>query len=393
MWDYLEPISLDDKRQIETHINKYIYGIKLTPNQLRTAPLPEAFENLLEKSETLNEWFYNPVDRSECDMKIANALQINNFSREEAYNIMVHTHKGQERGENYVIPLVDKIYDNPMTVLDDNYEEIQAAISEEQYYDELAKENKYYKIEQENIRVKEAKESSRLQGKYTLHGFEEELADYYIQEMLDEVSQMNDRLTFISPNLTKVVPLYGVNVILIAGKSGRGKSSVMANITEPIITNGGFVACISTEEKARSIALRTVCLQLGLNYNTRRHWLSDKLDVIKPALQNLFVESKLKIYDSYTYGKDLESGAKVKALEMTSREGIQMALIDIEKSARKPDVIMLDYITKVSTSTKNNKLQEWQVMTACCADVEEWSKRTGIPAIIFTQLEVLTFVI
>jgi hypothetical protein len=387
LWEHLDSISMEDLRKIESHIDKYIKGIEITQNHLRVVPLPERFEILLEQSSSLYEWFYNPDDRSKCDMRIANALQMQNFTREEAISILMQTNKGSERGISYVQPIIDQVFDTPLDVLDEEYEAIHDAISKDKYYDELALENKRYRIEQENKKVKDAKQATHLQENFTLHGFESELVNFYIDEMLDEVAQMNNRMPFITPALTNVVPLYGVNVILIAGKSGRGKSSTVANIAAPLVSDGRTVACISTEEKSRSTLLRVVCINNELNYNTRRFWINDQLDLVKSEVNSLIVDGKIRLYDSYTYGKDTTTGTKIKPLEMTTREGVQMALLDIEKLQKKPDVIMLDYITKVSTSTKNYKQEEWKVMTACCADIEEWSKRMGIPAIIFTQLE------
>ena len=382
IWDCLDPISQRDMDDIKAHINKYVFGIEIKPEQLILEELPEEFEELLRTSEELYKWFYDPDDRSVCDMKIANILQIKGFPKEQAYSILSQTQKGQERGNTYVVPLVDKIYNNPLDVLDAEHVELLEKVNVDKYYEDLARENKQFRIEQE------VKKTIDLQDKYTLHGFEDELTDYYIEQLEKQFSSMSEALPFITPRLSKVVPVYGDQLILIAGESGRGKSTTAANILEPLIRENKRVAYISTEETSEAVILRTTCLLNDWNINLKRTWGKDseRKQQIYGAIRDLMKSGNLKFYDSYTYGKDVKTGAKIKPPEMTTSDGIEMALKDIENVDTPFDIVILDYITKVGSSKKNAGDQEWRVIYNTFAMLEEWAKRCKTPFVVFSQL-------
>lgn len=388
LWKHLDPISFEDKRDIDNHVNKHIHGIKITQHQLRIVPLPGRFEKMLENSENLNEWFYHPVDRSDCDMKITNALQMNNFTREEALSIIAQTHKGQEAGVSYVQALVDKVYDNPLSALDSEYDAIHAAVSVDRYYDDLARENKRYKIEQEHTKIVEAKKVGLLQDKYTLHGSESELAVYYVGRIKAKMASRQKRLTYMTPRLTKVMPLYGDNVILIGAKTGTGKTSALANIVSPLLKEGKAIACISTEETSEDTLFRNYCLQHDLNVANSGCWYNDTHEKqFQQDIQGYLESKQLQLYDSYTYGVDKDTGAKIQCPEMTSIEGLLTALADIEKSPRLPDVLIIDYISKIGSSKSVRNEMEWQIIYKAAAILEEWCKKLNVPSIIFSQLE------
>lgn len=383
----LDPISKKDQEDIDIHINKYVFGIEITPLKLQIEALPEKFEKLLENNKEVNDLFYHPKDRSEADIKIANILQIQGYTKEEAYSILSQTNKGQERGHNYVQPLVEKVYNNPLDVLDSLRNELAQLSSIDKYYDELALENKRFEIESKNKKIKDAKESIKFQAKYSLQGFEEELANKYIEDIEKEFELINQSLYFMTSELTKVVQVYGSQFILIGAPSGGGKSSVAANIIKGLIRDGKRVAMLSTEERASAIILRIACLLNDVPFNNKKNWVMNPeiKQKIYTTVKELTLSKQLKIYDSYSEGKD-ESGNTLKPVEMTTLDGLETVLKDLSTTKDQYDVFIVDYISKIGSSRIDSGMAEWEVIYKAAIIVEEYCKAKNIPGIVFSQL-------
>ena len=388
MWDNLQQISEKDARDIKAHINKYIFGISIKPENKVLEPLPEKFEDLLEYNSDLYELFYNPKDRSVADMKIANVLFFNGFSKEEALNILLQTSKGKERGISYAQPIIQKIYvDNPPDVLDEEYNEALKIANLQRTLEKKQLEIKTYKINREHELVTKAKETEKKQGSYTIKGTKSERVKYYIQQKKKEDESMQNALPCVTENLSKVVPLYGKEFILIGAETGAGKSSAAANIVFPIIDLGKRVLYISTEEKAEDIYTRVACIKNGWNFANERNWDAVQRAKRDAEITQLVEEDKLVIIDTYTPGKDRTYGYRVMPPDMTTLEGLQTAMESVEKDGENFDLVIIDYISKVGTSSKYTNMQEWQVIWNATKYVEEWSKRIGVPTVMFTQLK------
>jgi len=110
--------------------------------------------------------------------------------------------------------------------------------------------------------------------------------DQYIQAM--EVAQevrvnsFAKRLPFILPVLSQMVNLAAQELIFIGAKSGRGKSTTIANIIATYITQKKAnpelkpILVISNEEKAESVLNRVICLFLNWNINNFKNFTPDQ---------------------------------------------------------------------------------------------------------------------
>ena len=143
----LPKITEQDEKDITKHIEK-VFNEKTLHVDVDTDNIPEKFMAVLEKSQVLKKLFYEPDDRSVCDMKIANMLYFYEFSREEVLSALVHTNKAQERGIEYAQAIVDKVYDNPP-----NRNEINDELFSPEEIDALQRENYAYKVIKENERL------------------------------------------------------------------------------------------------------------------------------------------------------------------------------------------------------------------------------------------------
>ncbi len=87
----------------------------------------------------------------------------------------------------------------------------------------------------------------------------------------DIASKIVNRLTakrvpFLDPN-TKGLEIYSDDLVFIAAGSGKGKSTVAANIALSYTNEDKPVLIIATEESDRAVWQRIACLKLGINPN------------------------------------------------------------------------------------------------------------------------------
>lgn len=381
--EHLDPISDKDRKDINAHVNKYIHGIELKIEQLTTEPLPERFLEMMKRRPQLEEFFYNPKDRSVADIKIANILQMGGFTEEESRNILLQTSKGRERGISYVEPIVRKVFDNPLNKLSKEYMELDPIANKYKLLEEMKLENYEYKLKEENKKVKAAKELDKNQGIFSFKNTKDIRKKIYREDNKKNDEGMKDILPCITDTLTKVVPLFGVNVLLIGAVSGSGKSSNCANLCLPIMQEGRRILYISTEERAVEVMTRIAALRRGWNYQNRRNWTDNMRQARDEEIDKIVEEDKLVIIDSYTPDN---SGHVY--LDTTTMEGFDTALKTMEKENEKFDLLIVDYITKISTSAKSaNETSEWLMLDSVMRKIEEFSKRNKIPSVVFTQLK------
>lgn len=367
----LPKLTQEDARDIKEHLEK-IDGVEDIVTTVATEDLPEKFKNLLESSKKLRDHFYNPVDRSESDMKLANVLQKTDFTREEAINILLHTQKGIERGITYVRPLVNKVYDNPLEP-DEEDELLNAGEIER-----LNRENFEYKVLKENERVKRAKEVDKKRGKFSLSDSEERRLAQFEDYTNKDINAIGTHLPFICKTLTDAIALSPQDYVFIGGLYGNGKSSVAANIVMPIIEAGKKVLYLSTEESQNEIIKRHMALLLNIDYNNERKW-SAKERLMCFEKYRKYVD-KLVIID-YLY----ENADGVKS-EITSIEGLENVLNCVEFEGF--DLIVVDYLSKISNSLTNPALQPYTIIDCAAKFLEEYNKRVRVPIVAFGQLHV-----
>lgn len=372
----LPELDEQDQKKITDHLNKTDGIITTTFNQIDVEELPERFLKMLDSSDALSEYFYNPVDRSVADMKIANILQIAGFEKEEATNILLHTDKGQERGISYVGSIVEKVWNNPLDDFDNDYTELERLANCYNDIEEKRRENFAYRVLNENKKVKIAKEMDKKRGKFSVKDSAKMRMEKFIQDTKDDIEFADKILPFMGPKLTKSIQLCPKDFCLIGGVSGRGKSTCLSNITLPILEAGKKVVIISTEETAFEIMKRTMALKLGYDYGSEKSWTDQKrmriLEEYKKYIDNFIIID-------YLY--ETEDGVRSM---VSTVEGLENVLNGLKEN--KPDIILIDYLTKISTSLISPDLHSHTVIDNAAKLIEEYQKETKIAVVAFCQL-------
>lgn len=373
---HLPELDDKDKEKIKKHIDK-LNGIKTTFNNVEITDLPEKFEKMLEKNEKLYDWFYNPHDRSVADMKIANIIQLSGFTEDEAINILLHTNKGQERGIGYVEPIIRKVYDNPMTMIDREFYELNKIAHSVHFLEEMKHENTAYKIEKENKKIKMAKKLELERGKFTLEESNKWRLMKLIQDTQDDMEFTGKELPFIGKKLSKCVSLCGKDYVFIGGLAGRGKSSCVANITLPVLKQNKKVLVLSTEESATEHIKRIMGLELGYDFGNEKTWSDHQRMNILKQYREKYID-QLVVLDYLDKTKD---GIKA---NLCYKEGLENVLEGVRNDGF--DLIILDYFTKITSSMEFPDMKFNIVLEDVAKYLEEYNKQTKIPIIVFGQL-------
>lgn len=380
----LPPLSAENATKIARHLEK-LFGEKTPKANIHTEDIPEKFRIELENSPALQELFLHPKDRSKADMKLANILYMKGYSKDEAFQVLCHTLKGQERGTEYAESTLNRAYNTPLSPLDTDYEQCKLIATNQHILKKKQEEIFEYELEQKYQKTLKKKELDKKKGVYTLRGTTEFRKQKYEQDIQILENAIQNRLFCVTPKLTDLVPLLGVELILIGAKSGAGKSSTVTALTVPLIEQGKRVLILSNEERGSDFLMRIASIRKGINVNDRNIWTTDTFKEIRTEVNTLTEMENLMIVDNYVPGADLSSGREIEPLDLTNLDQLKTILESVERDGMKFDLMILDYISKVGTS--DEKENEWQVLYKAIKFIEEWGKRNATPSVVFTQLK------
>jgi len=184
------------------------------------------------------------------------------------------------------------------------------------------------------------------------------------------------------PTLRTIIPNFSGNINLLLARSGRGKSTITANLVYTTVFNKarpGRALVITNEETAEDVLGRVAFLHRGWNYGNKMEFTEEQQEYIGktiPALSNRIVV----IDDNY----------RGQTSSTTSLEGITNALdkllLEKEKDIEPYKVIVLDYYTKVKISTQYPSLNEYEVQSRLAAYLDRFKALYPAPIYVMGQL-------
>jgi replicative DNA helicase len=188
-------------------------------------------------------------------------------------------------------------------------------------------------------------------------------------------------LSFLTPDLGKIIPMWPGNLILIGSESGSGKSSTATNLAlntlkqkNPITGKTRKVLYISNEETMIAFMNKMTCLCHGYNYDNQDDFTEEQKQKLLDFIPK-WAKAGLTII-----GED-QAGAA------TSLDGIRGIFEQLVKTDTVYDLIILDYIQKVSTSKKDMNMPHWQVMKETMYVLDYYKDRYPAPIVVMSQLK------
>lgn len=196
------------------------------------------------------------------------------------------------------------------------------------------------------------------------------------------VNSFAQRLPFILPVLSQMVNLAAQELIFIGAKSGRGKSTTIANIIATYITQKKAnpelkpILVISNEEKAESVLNRVICLFLNWNINNFKNFTPDQYAKLN-SYRKEFIERKFIVVIDPEF--HLLPGATF------TIEGVKA----IMESALEEEfgLILMDYYQKFAKSEENPGANKVAVLTELSEYLDSYVKRSSAPVVIMGQLK------
>lgn len=181
-------------------------------------------------------------------------------------------------------------------------------------------------------------------------------------------------LPFITPNLTKLVPLYYPNLILVGALTGSGKTTASANIVHRLLQDKKKVLIISNEELVLDIYTRIACLDLDLNINDRLTFTEEQHSLIRSKIPE--IGEYVRVVDSeYDSNCDLTS----------SIEGMRILFEHVSKE-KIWDCIIIDYYQKVTKSQYSNPTVHHNILQEFTLLLDKFYKVCHAPVIVMCQL-------
>lgn len=181
-------------------------------------------------------------------------------------------------------------------------------------------------------------------------------------------------LPFITPNLTKLVPLYYPNLILVGALTGSGKTTASANIVHNLLKEKKKVLIISNEELVLDVYTRIACLELDLNINERLNFTEEQHNLIRMKIPE--IGQYVRVIDTeYDANYDLTS----------SIEGMS-ALFKHISEEKNWDCIIVDYYQKVVKSQYSESIAHHAVLQEFTSLLDRFYKICHAPIIVMCQL-------
>lgn len=184
---------------------------------------------------------------------------------------------------------------------------------------------------------------------------DEEIKDLQYKSQIYFEGAKNGML-FLSEDFRGWVPLWGGNIVLLGARTGGGKSSVAANLIfstiqqkNPVTGYNRKVLCISAEETPIQVYGRLSCLLRNYNFNEQDDFTEEQ----KNDLINLI--SKWAKTGVTVIGEDGRGNT-------STLEGIELILKNLIETKTYYDLILIDYIQKITTSKKNPQLPQYVVL-------------------------------
>lgn len=188
-------------------------------------------------------------------------------------------------------------------------------------------------------------------------------------------------LSFLTSELGKIVPMWPGNIILIGSTSGSGKSSTATNLAlntlkqiNPITGKPRRVLYISNEETTITFMNKMTCLVRGYNYDKQDDFTEEQKQELLDFISKWSKAGLMVIGDD-------SSGST------TCLEGIRGIFEQLVRTNTNYDLIILDYIQKVSTSKKDINMPHWQIMKETMYVLDHYKDRYPAPIVVMSQLK------
>lgn len=238
-----------------------------------------------------------------------------------------------------------------------------------------------YKLTNELNKINKNEEDANNLANIKVDCLSDEAIDDIVLKNKLYLEGAKNSLSFLTPDLGKIIPMWPGNLILVGSESGSGKSSTATNLAlntlkqkNPVTGKPRKVLYISNEETMIAFMNKMTCLCHGYNYDNQDDFTEEQKQKLLDFIPK-WARAGLTII-----GED-QAGAA------TSLEGIRGVFEQLVKTNTNYDLVILDYIQKVSSSKKDINMPHWMVMKETMYVLDYYKDRYPAPIVVMTQLK------
>ena len=203
--------------------------------------------------------------------------------------------------------------------------------------------------------------------------------DYYsnlIKENTEYFELAQNCPYFINEDFGDTVPYFSRNLIFIGAESGQGKSTIAGNLAFHTIMQNKNVLILTNEEIDSDVYNRVTCLVNNWGYTNHKKFSKEQIEEFNRMYEKL--GQRMTVVSDKFNGK---SGTT------TTFEGIKSVLDSLLTTAKKYDVIIIDYFQNISTSLEDRNSPEWKVLDKVSQYLDNYRKLYNAPIILLGQLK------
>lgn len=187
-------------------------------------------------------------------------------------------------------------------------------------------------------------------------------------------------MEFLNKELAKIVPFWPGSLALVAARTGGGKSSLTANLIvstirqkNPLTGENRKVLTISSEEIPLMVYNRLTCFIKNYNYDAQDEFTDEQKNTLVDFTAN-WAKRGVTVLGEDGYG-------------LTSTiEGIKSIFDNLIKTNTHYDLILIDYIQKVTKSNKNPSMKSYDVLRETMYLLDGYKNKLNSAIVVMSQL-------
>lgn len=183
---------------------------------------------------------------------------------------------------------------------------------------------------------------------------------------------------FLFNDFSGSVPFFAKNLLLVAGKTGDGKSTLSSNLVFRTITQKTCkkILILTNEENVSDVYNRVTCLIKGWSYANHESFTDEQIKTFGEYIQIL--STRMVVIDDTYMGVPGQT---------TSYEGIKSIFDNLIKNNIKYDAIILDYFQNITTSKENPSMGPYEVQDKMSGYLDSFKNLYSAPIVVLAQLK------
>ena len=202
------------------------------------------------------------------------------------------------------------------------------------------------------------------------------------RENIEYMESARNKMRFMNKDFDDIVPFFRKNLILVAGRTGDGKSTTVANIIRETIHNINpktkklrRVLVITNEERVEDVFNRVTCLIKGWDYKNHDKFTEEQIGEFDRYIVAL---SKMITVIDNNHGGAIGSTATI--------EGICLIFDNLIANKEYYDAVIIDYYQNIMQSRDNPGHAPWQVQEALANKLDGYKNVYPSPIVLLAQV-------